>query len=203
MSITLPKETVLLIIDVQNAIDNPEWCKYGKRNNCSAEDNMSTILQLWRRSGWQVIHVKHESLEPNSTYRPGDIGCDFKECVFPIEGELVIIKHVNSAFIGTNLEATLRKIKITNLVIFGVITNNSVEATVRMAGNLGFNTYLVEDATFTFAKPDYRGKIRAADEVHAMSLANLNNEYCKVVCTNELVKIIGDECNESNSESFV
>lgn len=45
MSITLPKETDLLIIDVQNVIDNPEWCKYGKRNNSSAEDNMSASLK--------------------------------------------------------------------------------------------------------------------------------------------------------------
>ena len=81
--------------------------------------------------------------------------------------------------------------------MFGVITNNSVKATVRMAGNLGFNTYLVEDATFTFSKPDYRGHIRTAEEVHAMSLANLANEYCKVVCTDELIKRIEDECNFS------
>ncbi len=193
MSTVLPKETVLLIIDVQNAIDNPEWHKYGKRNNPSAEDNMSAILKLWRRLGWQVIHVKHESLELNSTYRPGNIGCEFKECVSPIEGELVIIKHVNSAFIGTNLEETLRNFKVTHLVMFGVITNNSVEATVRMSGNLGFNTYLVEDATFTFARPDYKGKIRTADEVHAMSLANLENEYCKVINTDQLIKQIQDE----------
>jgi len=197
MSIILPKETILLIIDVQQAIDYPEWSKYGKRNNLNAEENMSAILKIWRQSGRQVIHVKHESIEVNSTYRPGYIGCEFKECVSPLDGELIIIKHVNSAFIGTNLEAILIKANTSHLVVFGVITNNSVEATVRMAGNLGFNTYLVEDATFTFAKPDYRGHIRTAEEVHAMSLANLANEYCKVVCTHELIKRIEDECNFS------
>jgi len=196
MNITLPKKTALIIIDVQNAIDDPEWSKYGSRNNPQAEENMSLLLSKWRQSGRRIIHIKHESKEPNSTYRSGDIGCEFKECVSPIEGELIIIKHVNSAFIGTNVEAILREADISHLVVFGVITNNSVEATVRMAGNLGFNTYLVEDATFTFAKPDYTGKIRTADEVHAMSVANLENEYCKVVCTDQLVKSIKDEYNE-------
>ena len=195
MNIMLPKKTALIIIDVQNAIDHPEWSKYGSRNNLNAEENMSLLLSKWRQSGRKIIHVKHESKEPNSTYRSGDIGCEFKACVSPIEGELIIIKHVNSAFIGTDLEAILRESNISHLVVFGVITNNSVEATVRMAGNLGFNTHLVEDATFTFAKPDYTGKIRTADEVHTMSLANLENEYCKVVCTDQVVKIIEDEYN--------
>lgn len=198
----LPKETALIMIDVQNAIDNLAWSKYGVRNNLNAEENMTEILKMWRASGRLIIHVKHESKEPNSTYRPGQIGCDFKECVTPIEGELIIIKYVNSAFIGTNLEEILRRSNTLHLVIFGVITNNSVEATVRMAGNLGFTTYLVGDATFTFAKPDYIGKIRTAEEIHAMSLANLDNEYCKVICTNELIKIIRGECNEFNSGSF-
>lgn len=46
-----------------------------------------------------------------------------------------------------------------------------------MAGNLGFDTHLVADACFTFAKPDFAGRHRSAQEVHDMSLANLNGEY--------------------------
>jgi len=183
MSRKFPKETVLLIIDVQKAIDNPEWSKYGKRNNPKAEDNMGIIIQAWRQSGRKVIHAKHESKELNSTYSPDSVGCEFKECVAPIVGELIIIKHVNSAFIGTNLEAVLKERKSVDLVVFG-------ETTVRMAGNLGFNTYLIEDATFTFAKPDYQGHIYSAEEVHAISLANMNNEYCKVISTNILMDML-------------
>ena len=64
-------------------------------------------------------------------------------------------------------------------MICGVITNNSVETTVRMAGNLGFETFLVEDAGFTFARKDYRGRLRTAEEVHDMSVANMNGGgYC-------------------------
>ncbi len=137
-----------------------------------------------------MIHVRHESREANSTYRLGYVGSDFKDCVTPAKGELVIIKHVNSAFIDTELETVLRESDTSHLVIFGVITNNSVEATVRMAGNLGFTVFLVEDATFTFARPDYYGQIRTAEEVHAMSLANLDKEYCTVISTSELQSII-------------
>jgi len=96
---------------------------------------------------------------------------------------LLAAKHTNNAFIGTDLESRLRAAGMNTMVIAGVVTNNSVEATVRMAGNLGFQTYLVEDASFTFARRGWNGVIRSADEVHAMSLANLDGEYCRVVKT--------------------
>jgi nicotinamidase-related amidase len=94
---------------------------------------------------------------------------------------------VNSAFIGTGLEARLRAAGQMTLVVAGVITNNSVEATVRMAGNLGFRTVLAEDAVFTFGRRDWHGKFHPASEVHAMSLANLDGEYCAVHRTAEIL----------------
>jgi nicotinamidase-related amidase len=75
---------------------------------------------------------------------------------------------------------TLSQLRLTDGC--GVLPN-SVEATVRMAGNLGFRTYLVADACFTFARRDYHGRLRTADEVHSMSLANLHDEYCIVLDT--------------------
>ena len=190
MNDKLSKDAALLIIDVQYAIDEPSWRTFGERNNPQAEDHMSSILCLWRQSDRKVIHIKHESREPNSTYRPGQMGAEFKKCVAPAHGETIIVKNVHSAFIGTNLESFLRDTGISQLVIFGVITNNSVESTVRMAANLGFTIYLVEDASFTFAKPDYTGKVHTAEEVHAMSLANMAGEYCTVINSSELASMM-------------
>lgn len=78
------------------------------------------------------------------------------------------------------------------LVAAGVITNNSVEATVRMAGNLSFDTFLVEDGCVTFARKDWNGQLRTAEEVHAMSLANLDGEYCTATRTAEVLAAIDD-----------
>lgn len=180
----LADNAALLIIDVQKAIDDPSW---GVRNNPQAEANIARLLAHWRRSGRPVIHVRHESREPMSTYRPGQAGCDFKDEVLPLSQETVIIKQTNSAFIGTELEHRLRADGIDQLVICGVITNNSVEATARMAGNLGFTTFVVSDATATFAKRDYSGRMRSADDVQAMSLANLDGEYATIVSTSDLL----------------
>jgi nicotinamidase-related amidase len=170
--------SVLLLIDLQKAIDHPDW---GVRNNPLAESEIGRLLARWRAEKWPVWHVRHDSPEPASHYRPGQPGNDFKPEVAPLPGEPVIAKRTNNAFIGTGLEERLREGGHTNLVVAGVITNNSVETTVRMAGNLGFNTYLVEDGCFTFGRLDWDGRARSADEVHAMSLANLHGEYCTVV----------------------
>ncbi|MBI3113180.1 MAG: isochorismatase family protein, partial [Rhodospirillales bacterium] len=70
------------------------------------------------------------------------------------------------------------------------ITNNSVEATVRMAENLGFSTYLVADGCFTFGRTDWNGTPRSAEDVHAMSLANLDGEYCTVVTAAALLAAV-------------
>jgi nicotinamidase-related amidase len=173
-----PAGAVLLLIDLQKAIDHPSW---GNRNNPDAEARIGEILDRWRRKGWPVWHIRHDSTDPSSHYRPGQPGNQFKPEVAPLAGEPIVPKRTNSAFIGTDLEARLRSSKHDTIVVVGVITNNSVEATVRMAGNLGFRTYLVADGCFTFGRRDWNGREWSAEDVHALSLANLDNEYCTVV----------------------
>lgn len=182
----LPPNTVLILIDLQKAIDHPSL---GKRNNPNAEINIAKLLSFWRKSNRPIFHVRHNSTDPNSHYRPGQPGNEFKPEAMPLPNEIVIAKQTNSAFIGTDLELKLRKANYTTLVVAGVITNNSVEATVRMAGNLGFTTYLVSDATFTFDRVDWSGHHRTAEEVHDLSLPNLNEEYCTVINTENVLQI--------------
>jgi nicotinamidase-related amidase len=183
----LPRETALIVIDVQKAIDHPSW---GERNNPDAERNIAALLGAWRSTQRLIFHIRHDSTEPDSHYRPGQPGNDFKLEAQPLARETILAKTTNSAFIGTGLEAMLSSANLKSLVVTGVITNNSVEATVRMAGNLGFETYLVEDACFTFGRRDWKGTWRTAEEVHSMSLANLDEEYCSVVRTSQVLEAV-------------
>jgi nicotinamidase-related amidase len=169
----------LLIVDVQKAIDHPSWGN--DRNNTFAEERIVMLLAHWRSRNWPIFHIRHASREPQSSYRPGQIGFEFKDEVAPLANERVIEKSTNSAFIGTRLEQELRDLDIAHVIITGVITNNSVEATARMSGNLGFDTIVVSDATATFGRHDFNGQWRTADEVHAMSLANLSGEYATIL----------------------
>lgn len=174
------RDAALLVIDVQNAIDDPKW---GPRNNPGAEANIAGLIQAWRDSGRAIFHVRHDSTFPDSPYRPGQPGNEFKEEARPRDGEAVVAKRTNSAFIGTDLEARLRRGGHRTLVVAGVLTHNSVEATVRMAGNLGFDTIVVSDATWATDKTDLRGKRWPAEDVHALSLANMHGEYATVLDT--------------------
>jgi nicotinamidase-related amidase len=189
LPVPLPLNAALIVIDLQKAIDHPSW---GERNNHDAEKNVAALLRFWRASKRPIYHIRHDSTDPASHYRPGQAGNEFKPECKPLDGESVIAKRVNSAFIGTNLESALRYQQQNLLIISGVITNNSVEATVRMAGNLGFDTFLVEDACFTFARKDWAGQHRTASEVHAMSLANLDGEYCTVIRTVDVLSAVND-----------
>src|SRR5579883_2671299 len=191
MTVEARRTPVLLIIDLQRAIDHPKWRRHGDRNNPNAERNIERLLALWRGRKLPIFHIRHDSTEPDSPYRPDQPGNDFKKEAIPMPGEPVIGKMTNSAFIGTDLEQRLRAAECTALFICGVITNNSVEATVRMAGNLGFTTCLVEGACFTFAKRDRAGRVWSADEVHALSLANMDGEYCTVLTTGEAFERLG------------
>lgn len=184
----LPETAALLIIDVQRAMEQPAWGR--NRNNPQAEANIARLLQAWRETRRPVYHVRHDSTFADSPYRPGQAGNDFKPEVAPLAGETVIVKRTNSAFIGTDLEKRLRAAGHDTLIITGVITNNSVEATVRMAGNLGFATSVVSDATATVEKRDLAGRLWPAGEVHALALANMDGEYARVVDTAAVLRML-------------
>jgi nicotinamidase-related amidase len=174
----LPENAVLLIIDVQKGFDNPRW---GQRNNSQAEANMARLLAAWRANCRPVFHVQHLSVMPGSPLRPENPGSAFKDEVTPLEGEPVFQKHVNSAFIGTDLEARLRAGGYDTLVIAGLTTPHCISTTARMAGNLGFTTYVVSDATAAFGLTGPDGHDYSAEEVHALSLATIHGEFAEVV----------------------
>lgn len=183
---TLPENTTLVLIDVQQAFLNPEM---GERNNPDAEANIGRLLQKWRDTNRPIIHVQHNSTEPNSLLRPEKPGNALQEVALPQGNEPLITKNVNSAFIGTDLESRLRENGYDTLVIVGLTTQHCVSTTTRMAGNLGFTAYLVADATAAYATTNFDGKQYDAEVVHAISLATLNGEFATVLNTDEVLDL--------------
>lgn len=181
---TLPSHTALLLIDVQQGLDHPRW---GARNNPDAEQRIADLLAAWRATGRPVIHVQHSSLEPQSPLREDAPGHAFKAEALPVAGEPVFRKHVNSAFIGTGLEAHLRANGIETLVVAGITTDHCVSTTVRMAGNLGFTVTVAEDATATFERRGPDGTHYGAELMHRVSLASLHGEFATVRSAQEIL----------------
>ncbi len=182
MNISTTDKPALLLIDIQKGFDNIEYWG-GQRNNPDAEQNAGELLRLWRNHHLPVFHIQHCSSNPHSLLHETNEGNDFKDIVKPAGNEPIIRKNVNSAFIGTDLKERLDNLKIKKLVIVGLTTDHCVSTTTRMAGNLGFDTFLVSDATATFNKKGLEGEDFPAELIHATALATLNNEFATIVTT--------------------
>ena len=126
------KKAALILIDVQKGFNDEDYWG-GNRNNKDAEAKIAQILEKWRSLQLPVFHIVHSSVHPNSKLHASNPGFEIKEEAKPIDGEPVITKNVNSAFIGTDLKERLDNQKITTLVIVGLTTNHCVSTTTRMA----------------------------------------------------------------------
>lgn len=174
----------LIIIDMQQGMANPAA---GQRNNPDAEHRIASLLDAWRAAGAPVVHVRHMSRTPGSPFWPGQPGAEFQPRLAPLAHEHVVEKNVPDCFVNSGLERWLRVRGIAAVVLAGVSTNNSVEASARSAGNLGFATTVAADACYAYAKTDYAGAPRSADDVHYMALSNLDGEYATIVDTASLL----------------
>jgi nicotinamidase-related amidase len=182
MSISRTYRPALILVDIQKGFDNIEYWG-GQRNNPDAEKNSSDLLRLWRELDLPIFHIKHCSFDPKSLLHEANGGNDFKDIVKPLSNEPIIKKNVNSAFIGTDLEEQLDNLKITKLVIVGLTTDHCISTTTRMAGNLGFDVFLVSDATATFNRKGLDGQDYPAELIHATALASLSDEFARIVTT--------------------
>lgn len=180
----LPQQSALIIIDMQEGMAG---AGLPPRNNPDAENKLANLLAAWREAGKPVIHVRHISRSHDSVFFPGRSGVNFQQRFQPLPMEHVVEKNVADAFINTGLERWLHARDIRHIIIAGVSTNISVESSARTAGNLGFSTVVVDDATFAFQKRDHSGALRGAEEVHSMALANLDGEFAAVRSTDEVL----------------
>jgi len=182
-----PMNTTLVVIDVQKAFLDPSW---GLRNNPEAEANIARLIAAWRRNGRPIRHIHHSSRSPAGRFYRETAGYEPMPEAIPASDEPVHVKEVNSAFIGTSLEHDLRVAGVDTLIIVGLTTNHCVSTTIRMAGNLGFTTYVVQDATATFDRMGLDGKMRSAADVHAAALSDLSEEFATVIKTDEVLEAL-------------
>lgn len=148
---------------------------------------MERILQEWRTAGRPIFHIRHDSSNPASPLHPTHKGNAHKPRLAPFGDEPLITKNVNSAFIGTDLESRLRDRGITEVVLIGLTTPHCVSTTARMAGNLGFRTIVVSDATAAFEVTAPDGKVIDPELVHYHALAAIHGEFAEVITTEELL----------------
>ena len=186
--------TCLLLIDFQQAFSLDPAYFGSSISSAPFEKSVTRLRQHFRDHGFPVIHVHHYSQSEKSPLHASKPGVKFLPFAEPKDNEQVFSKTVNSAFIGTNLEHTLKDMKVRRLVVAGLTTEHCVSTTVRMAANLDVvqsstgagEIILVEDACAAFAKGDID-----AETVHRVNLACLDGEFCTVLSTEKVVKLVG------------
>ena len=186
------KTTALLMIDVQKGVDVlNHWGGFkGRRNNPQAETHLRMLLDGWREHGLPIFYTVHDSREARSPLKLSLPTGHIKEGLEPRAGEIVIRKDVNSGFAGTNLELMLQRQRIHRLVVAGFFTNMCVETTVRTAGNLGYDTYVVADACATSNRVGWDGVDRDAELVHAMAITSMDGEFCTALATTDALRLL-------------
>ena len=185
----IKKNPALILVDIQKAFLEKDYPGL-IRNNEDAEFICGKILKKWRTLDLPIIHVRHSSTNPESKLHKSRPGFEFNDYVTPLETEMVLTKEVNSAFIGTNLENILIKSHIDTLVIVGMTTNHCISTTVRMSGNLGFDTYLISDSTACYNTKGMNGEIIDCNIIYNSALASLQEEFATVIDSRELFDIL-------------
>lgn len=162
--------------------------------------NQIRLLEFFRRHNMPIIYITFASHLPNAAdWLPlrrardeeieaehgkktavlhlGDDEANIISDLAPRPGELVINKVSRGAFNSTGIEALLRNMGITGLVIGGVITNVCVETTARDAADRGFKVVLVDDACASYTT--------AADDA---TMHLFNSIFGQVMDTHEIIE---------------
>jgi nicotinamidase-related amidase len=175
---------VLVVIDMQRAIDMP-----GRpaRGNPDLDRNGQRLIALFRAAGRPIVHVRHDSVEPDSWFHPSHPGNALRPGFEPGPGEGLVVKSVNAAFIGTDLDLRLRRLGATSVVCCGWASDMCVSTTVRVGANIGWPMVLVPEACDCCDLPDPFGPgVIAARDLHRAHMATLAADFCRLASLEEI-----------------
>jgi nicotinamidase-related amidase len=176
----------LIVVDVQNDyFPGGKWTMSGMN---AAADNAARLLAAARAAGDLVVHVRHESLEPNAPFFvPGTSGAEIHSSVQPRDGESVVLKHNINSFRDTGLKDILDRNGVANVVVCGAMSHFCIDAAVRAADDFGYAVTLIHDACAT-RDLDFNGTTVPAAQVHAAFMAALGQGYATSLTTAAFLK---------------
>ena len=134
----------LMVIDVQQAMFESVQPFRGD----AVVARIAGLIAKARQGGVPVFYVQHDGGPGDECDRNGP-GFPFHPAVAPLPGDSVTVKHYNSGFYNTDLDAKLKAAGIDTLVICGMQTEYCVDATVRSAFERGYRVTVAADAHTT------------------------------------------------------
>ncbi|RJE74903.1 cysteine hydrolase family protein [Reichenbachiella sp. MSK19-1] len=213
-------EVALLIIDIQyldaargygvfkdvatSGIPVEQQEYYFDTLNSYVLPNVQRLLKTFRDKKIEVIHTRIQAMTQDGRDRsnghkrlgllaaPGSKEADFLPEVAPQGDEIVVNKTASGVFSSTNLNYILQNLRVNELIVAGVYTNECVETTIRDACDLGYLVTMVEDACTTVTPELQQGTINS-----------LKNRYASVLTTDEIVnRFKGVEKQDVNPDAL-
>jgi len=172
-------DTLLLIVDVQNAIADKKPYLFEQ-----VLSNIKTLLSKFRELKQPVIFIQHDD-GIGSGMEVNRYGWEIVKDIAPLPGERIIAKKFNSAFRETGLEMELHDMKIHKLIVVGLQTEFCIDTTIRIAFEIGFEVILPEGTNTTID-----GKFMKAKDIYDHHHHIFNNRFAKVVAMQEVLKAL-------------
>ena len=159
--------------------------------------NNARIIKVFREKGMEVAYAKIQCQKQNGTDRsldhkatgynelllpPGTPSAEIVPELAPMPDEIVVTKTTDSALTGTPLRLWFQNMGIDTVVCTGVLTDQCVSCTVRSLADESFKVWLIEDACRA-----------STQKIQDNELEILNNIYCHVINTDELLEAIGSK----------
>lgn len=148
---------------------------------------LQEVIPRFRRAGAPVVFCRVQSARDDGSdfclrYRAWGMRIDrnsreaqILDELAPEPGDILLDKTTQNIFVSTNLDQMLRNMGRHQLVVAGVVTNNCVEAAVRMAADLSYEVFLLEDCCAAFTP-----------QAHENSLKNIHMNFALVMDSSEL-----------------
>ena len=178
---SLDPKTALVVIDLQKGIvAYPVVHPIGE-----VIKRARALADAFRSRGLPVVLVNVAGGAPGRTEQPrpgGPFPDGWTDLIPELDqqpGDILVTKRTWGAFASTDLEARLKALGVTQVVIAGVATGTGVEATARQAYEQGFNVTLAIDA-MTDMRP----------EAHDYSIKNVFPRLGETGATQDIIDLL-------------
>ena len=206
-----PSRTGILLVDPYNDFIHPEGKAYSRSKEVIEAvhllDNMRKVIKVARELAIKVLYVPHHRSEPNDymhwkyptstqlstrdhqIFAKDTWGGTFHEDFQPQPNDIIIKEHwAQNGFVNTDLDHQLKQHDIDRVILIGMLANTCIEATGRIAMELGYHVTLVKDASAAFTWEH----MHAAHELNGPTYAHA------ILTADELLSILHGKSVETN-----
>ena len=137
------------------------------------------LLAAARAAGRPVVHVQHRG-QGEGLFGPESAFFALAPEVAPEGDEPVVEKVVPNAFADGALDAKLKALGVSKIIIGGFMTHLCVSTTARAALDLGYGCSVLGPACATRDLPDGQGGLVAAHDIHRIELTALSDRFATI-----------------------